>query len=377
MSFKTSTIDELCNIEYGTRVVRKKDKGTIYPVYGGGGETFFIDKTNRENRVVISRFAMSKKCTRFVKGKFFLNDSGLTLSSKTKNLSQEFLDKIVLSLNYTIYQIGRGAAQRNLDMTKFKLLKITYPTSIIEQQRIVTKLDSIFEDIDKALNINLELIKSSKEVQKKFLKKLLKKQNKIKKVRLEDICTIKGRIGYRGYTKKDITTKGKGAISLSPSNIENDKLLFSKTTYISWDKYNESPEIMIYPEDIVFCKTGSTYGKIAYIEKLPEKATLNPQLIVLKNIRCDNKFLFYSMLDDNFKFQIEKIVGGAALPTLSQKDLSQTEIFLPNEDVQKSIVDILDKVNQYSNKLIEIISLKFEKFKDLKEKILNKEMSQN
>ena len=44
--FLESAIEELCNVEYGTRVVRKKDAGTTYPVYGGGGETFFLDTFN-------------------------------------------------------------------------------------------------------------------------------------------------------------------------------------------------------------------------------------------------------------------------------------------------------------------------------------------
>ena len=97
------TIEELCHIEYGTRVVKKNVKGNDYPVYGGGGESFRINKFNRNNRLVISRFGMSLKCTRFVEGKFFLNDSGLTLSPKNKNLSQEYLDKLILSLNNKIY----------------------------------------------------------------------------------------------------------------------------------------------------------------------------------------------------------------------------------------------------------------------------------
>lgn len=80
----TDTIDSLCNVEYGTRVVQKKDGGSIYPVYGGGGATFAMDTYNREDRLTIARFAMSAQCTRFVKGKFFLNDSGLTLSPKKK-----------------------------------------------------------------------------------------------------------------------------------------------------------------------------------------------------------------------------------------------------------------------------------------------------
>ncbi|MBK9552384.1 MAG: hypothetical protein IPO45_09390 [Saprospiraceae bacterium] len=34
-------LDDACEVEYGTRVVQKKDGGKIYPVYGGGGATFF------------------------------------------------------------------------------------------------------------------------------------------------------------------------------------------------------------------------------------------------------------------------------------------------------------------------------------------------
>ena len=66
--------------------------------------------------------------------------------------------------------------------------------------------------------------------------------------KLDDICTIVGRIGFRGYTKADLVdSPNDGAITLSPSNITNGELDFSKCTYISWDKYNESPEIMLLP----------------------------------------------------------------------------------------------------------------------------------
>jgi type I restriction enzyme S subunit len=97
---------------------------------------------------------------------------------------------------------------------------------------------------------------------------------------LDDVSLIKGRIGYRGYTKNDLVNNGEGAISLSPSNIRDNKLSFENCTYISWGKYHESPEIMIYEGDIIFCKTASI-GKMALVEYLPEKATLNPQFVKL------------------------------------------------------------------------------------------------
>jgi type I restriction enzyme S subunit len=157
---KTGAIEDLCNVEYGTRVVRKKDAGTIYPVYGGGGETFFLDSFNREDRVVVARFAMSEKCTRKVSGKFALNDSGLTLSTKEPSiLRQDYLDYFVLGMNNQIYASARGTAQKNLDVPAFRRMKIVYPNSLEEQRKIVEKLDSAFANVD-LLEENLTSLES-------------------------------------------------------------------------------------------------------------------------------------------------------------------------------------------------------------------------
>ena len=142
------TLEEVCNINYGTRVVQKKDKGTTYYVYGGGGATFMIDRYNREDCFIVSRFAMSPKCTRFVKGKFFLNDSGLSVSTNHDNLNQRYLDKALLANNDNIYSMGKGLAQRNLDMPSFRKLIIPIPP-LAEQERIVAELDLLSSIIEK------------------------------------------------------------------------------------------------------------------------------------------------------------------------------------------------------------------------------------
>jgi type I restriction enzyme, S subunit len=144
---KNFPIDEVCNVEYGTRVVNKRDSGSTYPVYGGGGATFQMDEFNREDRIVIARFAMSKECTRFVAGKFFLNDSGLTVSPKNSALLQRFLDYQMLSLNDTIFGLGKGSAQKNLDVPSFRYLPLFVPNDIKEQRRIVGILDEAFDGI--------------------------------------------------------------------------------------------------------------------------------------------------------------------------------------------------------------------------------------
>ncbi len=147
--WKTARLGDVCAVEYGTRIVRKRDGGSVYPVYGGGGETFKADAWNRRDRLVVSRFAMSEQCTRFVDGKFFLNDSGLTVAPADDRILPRFLDYEILALNDAIFALGRGSAQRNLDTKAFRGLPIVIPP-LAEQQRIAAVLDEAFERIEEA-----------------------------------------------------------------------------------------------------------------------------------------------------------------------------------------------------------------------------------
>lgn len=162
-----------------------------------------------------------------------------------------------------------------------------------------------------------------------------------KEVRLGDICTIVGRIGFRGYTAKDLVeTKDKGAISLSPTNIANYELNLGKVTYISWEKYYESPEIMVQPGDIVFSKTG-TVGWSSYIKEVNHPMTLNPQLVVFKDIKVNPVYLSYVMRSHLFKGLVKNITGGSAVPTLSQKDLGNLRFPIADDTTQDKIAEIL------------------------------------
>lgn len=164
-------------------------------------------------------------------------------------------------------------------------------------------------------------------------------------IRLDTVVEVFGRIGFRGYTKNDIVEQGQGAISISPSNITKDgKIVFEKNTYISWEKYEESPEIMVNDGDILIVKTGSSYGKSAVANSLPEKATINPQLAVLKYVLCNKDYLHIVLNSSMARKQYEDFVVGAATPTFSQEDLANFLMPLPPLAEQKRIVDHLDKL---------------------------------
>lgn len=173
-------------------------------------------------------------------------------------------------------------------------------------------------------------------------------------VRLGNVCSIFGRIGYRGYTKDDIVEDGNGAISLSPSNLVGfGKMDYSNCTYISWDKYNESPEIMVNNEDIIIVKTGSSYGKTGFVSNLQKRATINPQLAILKYLQGNRKYILIILNTVFAKKQLDDFVLGSAVPTFSQEDLANLMIPIPPLAEQNRIVekvehlfDILDKIDE-------------------------------
>ena len=148
-----------------------------------------------------------------------------------------------------------------------------------------------------------------------------------------------------------------GAIALSPTNIVNNQLTYDKdNTYISMSKYDESPEIMIKQGDVIFVKTGSTVGKVAYVDKMICKTTLNPQVVVLKDIKCDNYILSVIMSTRNFQNKIQRITVGGAVPTLSQVAMGNIFISLPAAKEQEKIskfISLLDERITTQNKIIE------------------------
>ncbi|EJE4688584.1 restriction endonuclease subunit S [Vibrio parahaemolyticus] len=178
-------------------------------------------------------------------------------------------------------------------------------------------------------------------------------------VPIGSLCTIFGRIGFRGYTKADIVDEDQGVLSISPSNIFQGTVNFDHGTYISWSKYHESPEIQIFNGDVLLVKTGSTYGKVGLVNSLEREATLNPQVVVLKKIKCPSPLLAYVMQFELVQNQIEETIVGGAIPTLSQKAVANYLVPIPiKQHEQTAIANALSDVDSLITSLTKLIAKK-------------------
>lgn len=159
-----------------------------------------------------------------------------------------------------------------------------------------------------------------------------------------------GRIGFRGYTADDLVEEGAGAITLSPTNIIDGELDFTNCSYLSWNKYYESPEIMVKAGDVVLVKTASV-GKCALVRSLPKETTVNPQFLVFKNIVANSAFFTY-ILQDYIQCFLDSEKNGSTIPTISQQIIGNFKIMLPPRTEQDSIVRYLDAATSKIDKAI-------------------------
>lgn len=182
--------------------------------------------------------------------------------------------------------------------------------------------------------------------------------------RLKAICKTFGRIGFRGYSTSDLVDEGEGAITISPSNIQGDFMSFEKCTYLSWSKFHESPEIKIFKNDVLIVKTGSTYGKVGFASNLESEATINPQLLVFKDVAIDKEYFYEVLNSSQIQVQINKEVIGSTIPTISENKILNMKAALP----QKSeISKIVERIREVKSKFNDAISLQQGQIAQLKE----------
>ncbi|MGI9572261.1 MAG: restriction endonuclease subunit S [Candidatus Actinomarinaceae bacterium] len=369
---KIYEIENIANINYGTRVVKKRDSGTIYDVYGGGDKTFKVDSFNRENCVIVSRFGMSEECVRKVDGKFFLNDSGLSVETKNPNVViQKYIDWFLFSKMFDIYLLGRGAAQKNLDVDKFRLIKIPVP-SLQEQEKIIEKLDRSFnyistqiENIKTQINLNSLIFESYFEnVQSNFM-------NSGTISEFFDLATG----GTPSKKNKDYFNNGNIPWLLS-GDVHQENILESKN-FITEDalKNSNAKYLPIGSVLIALNGQGKTRGTVA---QLKINATCNQSLVSINskdNNVIENEFLFY-FLKSQYK-KIRKLTGdsGNDRRGLNMKIINSMQIKFPEISVQKKIVDNCISLTEINKNLTKILDSKMNKYAELKNSLLSKELS--
>ena len=340
-------LGDSCVIEYGTRVVQKKDGGTIYPVYGGGGETFRMDKYNRENCLVVARFAMSRTCVRYVTGKFFLNDSGLSINAG-KELLQSYLNHHILHLNDDIYNLGKGAAQRNLDVNSFRNLIIAIPP-LSTQLSIVSELDKINE----LIRLKKEQLKDYDNLAQSIFYEMFgdpvvnEKGWEVKK--LGEVAMIKtGPFGSMLH-KEDYITGGIPLIN--PMHIQNFKAVPDKDFSISKEKAAELCNYQLKINDVIFARRGDI-GRCAVIsDKEAGYLCGTGSLFVRFERKLSSVYTMYVVRTTSFIKELASKAKGATMLNLNSSTMENLRFPIPPLPLQQLFAQRIELIEQQKDEI--------------------------
>lgn len=321
-------LGDICEINFGTRIKKTDEQvddnydGDIYPCYGGGNISFYMNRHNRDGlNLIISRFGVSENCVRIVKDKFWLNDSGLTLHVKDSICYQNYINYYLLDNQKQIYDLSVGACQKNLNVDDLKKLQIPIPSLEI-QHEIVNQLDIIYHQIE-------------------ILKKSIKNFESIKKS-----------VVYNHTINREMKTLGELCDMKSGKFNSKDSLKSGLYPFYSSEANNPTRFMNEYCFDnenyIILIKDGGAgkgkygdqigLGKVFYVTG--KSASTSHQLaLYFKSNNCKYLYYYLQYIKNDIMDLAQYTTG---LGTIKKTIIEDIDIPLPPLNVQQDIVFLCD-----------------------------------
>lgn len=273
-------------------------------------------------------------------------------------------DSFIEEVNTSTY----GSKMPRASWEYIKNMRIAFPTSLVEQQKIADFLDKKTAQLDKVKSLLEEQIQKLKDYRASLIyetvTKGLDKTVPMKDSGIDWIGQVPEGWGvikfkYLGdvkqgltYSPSDIVDKDEGILVLRSGNIQNGILEFNNNVYVK-TKVVES--IILRKNDILItARNGSPalIGKNAIIDT-DIKATFGAFMMVFRaNKSLFAKFAFY-LMNVSFNFY-RTFFTTSTVNQLTAAIFNGIEVPLPSIYEQKKITDFLDEKTVQIDKLIQI-----------------------
>lgn len=252
-----------------------------------------------------------------------------------------------------IMEEQKGIAQPGVNAQKLSALIVPLPP-LKEQQRIVDRIESLFEKLDKSK----ELIEEARDgfenrksavLEKAFRGELTEKwrvlngQSKGKIKRIKDISEL---ISGQHISSSDYNTYGEGTPYLTgPADFQEINPVITKWT--------EKPKVIAMKNDILITVKGSGVGKVNILDR--DNVCISRQLMAIRTSSASFEYVFW-YLKSRFS-ELQSLSTGTAIPGLSRGDILNLEIYCADIGEETEIVRILDKLLEEESKIEEFTQL--------------------
>ena len=187
--------------------------------------------------------------------------------------------------------------------------------------------------------------------------------------RMKNIGTVRGRVGWKALKASEYVDKSEYIFIATP-NIKYKDIDFKNVNYLTKERYDESPEIMLKKDDVVLTKDGSTLGTVNIIKYLPSFTTVNSSIAVLRFKSVNSKFMHYQIKSEYIQNIVKLKKDGAGVPHLFQKDINDFQMLLPDISIQDKLVRYLDSNIDKLDDAIILLEQRIQKYKELKQTLI-------
>ena len=256
-----------------------------------------------------------------------------------------------------------GAAQPNLSSLQINEMKIPLPP-LKEQKRIVSKLDTLFEKIDKAIELHEKNIKEADAFMGSVLNEVFEElEEKYEKKELFKIAEVnRGKSKHRPRNDKKLFGGKYPFIQTGDVRKANKYINSYENTYSEFGLLQSK----LWKKGTICLTIAANIGDVAILDI---ESCFPDSIVGIYSNENSNDFLYYFFL--TLKQHLESKATTTAQMNINLKVLQTIGIPLPSLAVQQKTVKYLDQVSQKIENTKAIQKEKLQNLKDLKASILD------
>ncbi|MDH6604112.1 type I restriction enzyme S subunit [Bacilli bacterium PM5-9] len=174
---------------------------------------------------------------------------------------------------------------------------------------------------------------------------------------------LNGRIGWQGLTSSEY--QDEGPFLITGTDFNEGRISFDSAIHIEENRWAEAKQIQVENGDLLITKDG-TVGKVAIIDELEDKASLNSGVLRIQTTNeVNRKFLYYVLLSEEFWLWFNYTNSGAStILHLYQNVFNQFTYVIPLLKEQQDIANFLDEETKKLDDAKNILQQHIEKLKE-------------
>lgn len=349
MQYTEYELGELLPFEQPTAyIVKSTDYSDAYatPVLTAG-KSFILGKTNETDGIFdqlpVIIFDDFTTATQFVNFRFKVKSSAM----KILHINTDLVIPKYIFYRLQIIQFDHSTHKRYW-IQSYSKIKVSIP-SLDEQSRIVSRIDELFSELDKAV----DTLKTTKEQLAVYRQAVLKDAFDNAQAMCERFTPIEELLvadrkgmstGPFGTMLKKHEHKTTGVPMLGIENIDSGKFIDGNKIFVTPEKAAELKSFALKSGDIIISRSG-TVGELCVVPPRMEGALLSTNLMRV-SLDCQKVlpeyfiYLFQSkgiVLD-----QVKELCKGSTRIFLNQTILKQIQFPIPNVHEQLQIINTIE-----------------------------------